>query len=77
MNSIERKQASLERRTRDRMREREDELESVYGGEPGQYPTVPVRDPRDPRLKRQTSDVSFSNHYRYEKYYAQQDFDPP
>jgi len=75
MNSIERKQASLERKTRERMREREDELESVYSGEPGHHPAVPVRDSRDPRLKRQTSDVSFSNYY--EKYYAQQDFDPP
>lgn len=33
MNSIERKQASLERRTRERMRDREDEMESVTSDE--------------------------------------------
>lgn len=62
------------------MREREDELESVYSGDHG-HPAVPMpgtfhKSRADPTcLKRQTSDVSFSNYY--EKYYAQQDFDPP
>ena len=56
------------------MREREDELESLYSTDRGGSTRNKTR--ADPMcLKRQTSDVSFSNYY--EKYYAKQDFDPP
>ena len=65
MNSIERKQASLERRTRERMRDREDEMESVTSDE--------VKDTR--RIKTISEPSDFS-HY-YDKYFRRSDFHPP
>ena len=80
MNSIERKQASLERRTRERMREREDEMGSVSSEVVKDNDRRIVKHSNKTRsepscFKKQGSDTDLISYY--DKYYKKQDFDPP